>query len=238
MYETPPKILLDSDFWAVFKTFYYFERVFFLSNFNYKDGFAYQVTSKYLCLSISFDILVIIFFCLTFIPIDFQGNTQEFIYFLSYSQYVFIFCCVSVSIHYQNKVIYMLLRDFQQICMYIKNPEDTQHFKRIIRVTFTLLLIFYIIIIVVKVTTDRFWHWTRALNILFILSTLMFEVQLLKVAYLLRYLVYKQKKWILELRFRSSVNLKILKLCFATIAHAFFLIKRAYQMIVRNIRLS
>lgn len=221
-------IPLDADFWIIFYPFFYFEKIFFICNFYFKNGVAYRASKKIHLLAITVDVLVIILFLFTIYTLDYKSVTQKLLYFATYSQYVFIFCCVSISIHSKKQSIYLLLQQLQEICMIIRNPEDTRLFKIMTRASCFLLILFYVFMVGMKVGTDPFWHWTRSL---FISSTSIFEAQILTAAYLLLYLVQKQRKWIADMK-SDNVDLKILKTSFETMLRAFKSIKSVYEIIV------
>lgn len=229
------KVLLDTDFHYVFKPFYYISKIFSACTYNVHQNYASPVTKINILLSLITNCLLLIFFFVALQIVVAEDENAKFSYITLYVQYVVIFSTVSFVTYYYSEENFALLVKLQVISRYIKNPEDMIKIKTKTRIAIWMEIFAYILITAVRITNDGSWHWTK---ICLLITTIMFEMKLLQVSFILQFLVCKLRKWcrnviqIYKNDESTSQMLNELHSVFQTIMQIFQLIKTVFQVIV------
>lgn len=231
-------VILDEDYQQIFKPFYYVQYVYCAQPFNVKQNYATPITKFNIMPAVIVNILIVVLFYATVKNANFWDESVKRIYFWIYSQYVQCFTLVTFLNFYQNKTHFMLLEKLQNINRCIKNTEDTKRLKKMSWTCCSMVVMFYVVLIVLKLMVDKYWHWTRGV---FLMTTILFEVKLANVGVILYFLVLKLRKWqgivlghcIMGFE-ANKEKLNDLKSTFQSIISTFSLFKKTFQTIVSN----
>nr|WCC58013.1 gustatory receptor 28 [Papilio xuthus] len=185
--------VLEIKFLSMIKPLHYISCIFFLRKFNIIDNKIYPNARKYiLCLGIGMFLTNFLLITCLISLINIYDVSIFYVYVLAYSQYSINYSILCFSNIIYSKFNIQLLLKLQAIDRYLYNAKDTIKIKFVVWFACILLIFTYILFVTFKLMFDPLWDWIRGL---FIVISLIFDIELIYCIFFVYYLACKMVRW-------------------------------------------
>nr|WCC57740.1 gustatory receptor 28 [Papilio dardanus] len=190
---TKPNNVLEKEFISMIKPLYYISSIFLYRKFHIIDNKIYPNTKRIL-LYLGIGLFLAYFLLIsTLISLYDMYNPAIFYgYVIAYSQYSINYTILYIFIIINSKFNLQLLLKLQTIDRFLYNNNDNRKIKILIWFACIALVVTYLLFVVFKLLYDPLWDWMRAI---FILTSLIFDIELTFCIYIVYYLACKMVRW-------------------------------------------
>ncbi|XP_045762188.1 uncharacterized protein LOC123865282 [Maniola jurtina] len=185
--------MLQKSFLDIIKPSYVLSVPFCMRKYKLKGGCISTLTKYDILFTVLGNLLMYILLYITLV--SFMNSFEDFVFYI----YVIIYVLYAANhtihsiLNITHSQVYVdTVLKLQRIDIILYNENDTKILKNIIAFFLVMIFSLYAVLLVMKLSIDRLWFWSRGI---FIFLTVIFDLELFYIAFVIYFLARKIDNW-------------------------------------------